>query len=95
MPPAVTAWVHAVLLHLHQRCGMFACGRHLAVQLPSPQNVNDRGGRSSRFPISKFALGRRDRRPVVFSYRGFVYFFKAAECALYRSETLGSYEIRM
>ena len=59
------------------------------------RGLNDRGDRSSRFPISKFALGRRDRQPIVFSYRGFIYFFKAAECALYRSETLGSYEIRM
>jgi hypothetical protein len=43
------------------------------------RGLNDLGGRSSRFPISKFASGRRDRRPVVFSYRGFVCFFKAAD----------------
>ena len=28
-----------VLLHLHQRCGMFVPGRHRAAQSPWPRNV--------------------------------------------------------
>src|SRR5947207_3986176 len=56
---------------------------------------DDLRARSSRIPISKFALGRRDRRAVVFSYGGFVCFFTAAKCPLDRRKAFSSYEVRV
>jgi len=47
--------------------------------------------RPSRIPVSKFALGRCDRRPVIFSYRGLVCSFKTAKCPLDRGKAVSCY----
>jgi len=52
-------------------------------------------GRSSCNPVAKFALGSRHRRPVEFSYRGFVCCFEAAKCPLDRRKAFSCYEVRM
>jgi hypothetical protein len=51
--------------------------------------------RSSRSPIAKFALGRCNRRSVIFSYRGLVCSLKAAKGPLDGGKTFSCYEIRM
>jgi hypothetical protein len=47
----------------------------------------DLRARPSRIPVSKFASGRCDRRPVIFSYRGLVCSFKTVKCSFDRGKT--------
>jgi hypothetical protein len=59
------------------------------------RRFHDLRTRSSRIPVSEFALGRCDRRPVVFSDCGFVFCLKAAKCPLDRRKAFRCYEVRV
>src|ERR1700745_1332557 len=55
----------------------------------------DLRARPSRIPVASLALRRRDRGPIVFSYRGLVCSFTTAHSPFDRSKAFSGYEVRM